>query len=74
MSRYNKINPFSVVSAEEVQQADEQAAGKHAVSKNAHMEETDVETSHPMSAEDVKEAWRNYREARKVKKEAVLKQ
>ena len=74
MSRYNKINPFGEVSAEEIQQSSEQDMKKHAVSKGAHMEETDVETSHPMSAEDVKEAWRNYREAKRVKKESILKQ
>ena len=73
--RYSRIreNPFGIISAEEIQQADEQEAGKHAVSKAAHMEETDLEVSTPMSATDVKEAWRNYREAKRAKKEAILK-
>ena len=72
--RYNKINPFSVVSREEIQQADEQEMGKHAISKAASMEPKDVEGNQPMSSADVKEAWRNYREAKKVQKESRLKQ
>jgi hypothetical protein len=71
--RYVKINPFSVVSKEEIQQADEQKAGKHAITKNAHMEETDLEISTPMSSADVKELWRDWREAKRAKKEALLK-
>ena len=62
-----------MVTKEEIQQSSEQEMGKHAVTKAAHMEEEDVEMSHPMSAADVKEAWKNYREAKIAKKEAILK-
>lgn len=72
-NRYKKINPFGVVSAEEVQKAEIQHTEKKAVTAQAPMEEKDVEISAPMSHEDVKELWRNWRERRKAKKEAILK-
>ena len=74
MSRYQKINPFGEVAKEEVVAADIQHVKKKAVTAQAPMEEKDVEVTHPMSAEDVKELWRNYRERRKVLKESRLKQ
>ena len=74
MGRYEKINPFGTIAEEEVVKSEIQHVKKKAVSAQAPMEEKDVEVSAPMSADDVKEAWRNYRERRKVKKEARLKQ
>ena len=72
-NRYKKINPFGVVSAEEVQKAEIQHTEKKAITAQAPMEETDVEVSAPQTADDVKELWRNWRERRKAKKEAILK-
>ena len=72
--RYNKIDPFGEVAKEEIVAADIQATKKKAVTARAPMEEKDVEISAPMTAEDVKQAWRDWRARRKVKKESVLKQ
>ena len=73
MGRYAKINPFGEIAEEEVVKADIQHTKKKAVTAQAPMEEKDVEISQPMSSEDVKELWRDYRERRKAKKEAILK-
>ena len=73
MGRYTKINPFGAVAEEEVVAADIQHTKKKAITAQANVEETDVETSQPMSSADVKELWRDYRERRKAKKEAILK-
>ena len=71
--RYHKINPFSGVAAEEVTAAEIQHTKKKAVTANAPVEEEDVEISAPMTSDDVKELWRDWRERRKAKKEAILK-
>lgn len=73
MGRYQKINPFGEVAEEEIKAADIQHTKKKAVTKQALMEEKDVEISAPMSSEDVKELWRDYRERKAAKKEAILK-
>jgi hypothetical protein len=73
MGRYQKINPFGTITEEEVVSADIQKTKKKAITKQAPMEEKDVEISGPMSAEDVKELWRDWRERKKAKKEAILK-
>jgi hypothetical protein len=73
MGRYAKINPFGEVAEEEVKAAELQRTKKKAVTAKAPMEEKDVEVSMPMSADDVKELWRDYRERKKAKKEAILK-
>lgn len=71
--RYTKINPFGGVAEEEVKAAELQHTKKKAVTAGASMEEKDVEVSMPMTSDDVKELWRDYRERRKAKKEAILK-
>ena len=73
MGRYSKINPFGEVAEEEVVAADIQQTKKLAITKQAPMEEKDVEISMPMTSENVKELWRDYRERKKAKKEAILK-
>ena len=73
MSRYQKINPFGEVAKEEVVAADIQRTKKKAITAQAPIEEKDVEISAPMSSEDVKELWRDWRERKKAKKEAILK-
>lgn len=67
--RANKIDPFSVVTKEEIQEADEQEAGKHAITAQAKIEGKDVGITQPLSANDVKQLWKNWRAKRKVKKE-----
>ena len=73
--RYNKIreNPFGEISSEEIRKAEIKHTQKKAVTKQAPMEETDVEISAPLSAEDVKQLWRDWRERGRAKKEAILK-
>ena len=71
--RYEKVNPFGTVAEEEVVAADIQHTKKKAITAQAQMEEEDVEVSAPMTSEDVKELWRDYRERKKAKKEAILK-
>ena len=71
--RYTKINPFGEVAGEEIKAAEIQKSKKAAITKQAPMEEKDVEISMPMSSADVKELWRDWRERRKAKKEAILK-
>ena len=73
MSRYQKINPFGRIAEEEVVAADIQHTKKKAITLQAGVEEKDVEVSAPMSSDDVKELWRDWRERRKAKKEAILK-
>ena len=73
MGRYQKVNPFGTIVEEEVVKADIQHTKKKAVTKQAPMEGTDVETSQPMSSADVKELWRDWRERKAAKKEAILK-
>ena len=74
MGRYQRIKPFGEVAKEEVLAGEIQHTKKKAITKQAPMEETDVETNQPMSAEDVKELWRDWRERRKVKKESRMRQ
>lgn len=73
MGRYQKINPFGEVAEEEIKAADIQKTKRKAITAQAPMEEEDVEISAPMTSDDVKELWRDYRERRKAKKEAILK-
>lgn len=72
INRYKKIDPFGVVSAEEVIAADIQHTEKKAITAQAPMEEKDVEISAPQTADDVKELWRSWRERKRAKKEAIL--
>ena len=72
--RNTKINPFGTVAKEEVVAADIQETKKKAITALASMEEKDIEVSQPMSSNDDKELWRNWREERRVRKEALLKQ
>ena len=71
--RYEKINPFGEVAEEEIKAGEIQHTKKKAITAQAPMEEADVEISAPMSSEDVKELWRDWRERRLAKKEAILK-
>ena len=73
MSRYQRISPFTEVAEEEIAAADIQHTKKKAITAQTPMEEKDVEVSQPMSSEDVKELWRDYRERKAAKKEAILK-